>query len=107
MDTLVVGEIPLGKGLFEQISESNKRVWNVQTGEAGMRMFFHAMKVESLMQMLGALVTENRVNQEESTRIQEMIKSPDHENVTMAELIMEQYDTRKPNTTSLDSRSTS
>ncbi len=83
--------IPEGKGLFEQISESNKRVWNVQTGEKGMRMFFHAMKVESLMQMLGALVEENKVNQEELIRIQEMIKSPDHESVTMAELIMEEY----------------
>lgn len=91
MDTLVVGEIPLGKGLFEQISESNKRVWNVQTGEKGMLMFFHAMRVENLMQMLGALEVENKVTQEELTRIQEMIKSPDHENVTMAELIMEQY----------------
>jgi hypothetical protein len=91
MDTLVVGEIPLGKGLFEQISESNKRVWNAQTGEKGMLMFFHAIRVEGLMYTLGRLVEDNKVNQEELTSIQEMIKSPDHENVTMAELIMEEY----------------
>lgn len=88
MDKLI---IPEGKGLFAQISENNKRVWNVQTGEKGMKMYFHAMRVEFLMQILRTLEAENRVTQEELISIQEMIKSPDHESVTMAELIMEQY----------------
>lgn len=71
--------------------EPSKREFVVSTGIAGAKMIDRAIKVEFLMQMLGELVAENKVTQEELTSIQEMIKSPDYENHTVAQSIMEEY----------------
>jgi len=81
-------KIPLGEGLFKQILDREKRAYDT---EKAMASLIHEMKVHKLMNELSELVNKNKVTQEELISIQELIKSPDYENLTVAESIIKEY----------------
>ena len=66
----------------------------VHTGQRGMEMFNDAMIVEARVKparsLCNKLLADNKITNEEYKSLREMIESPDRENLTLAETILEQ-----------------
>lgn len=62
----------------------------VRTGPLGAQMFNKALKRESLLMYLRELRINGQISKEERNSLSAMIKSPDQENWTVAELIMDE-----------------
>jgi len=84
--------------------KSTDRQFVVQTGIGGMNMFNNAIKKEVEEQELkrrrleahlkvSKMKVANKVTYEEWHNLKDMIKSPDPENLTVVESIIEQYET--------------
>lgn len=62
----------------------------MMTGESGMRAMTHAFSVQHAYERLKRI----KVSPEENISLRKMIESDDYENLTVAELILDQYEKR-------------
>lgn len=74
------------------------REFIVRTGEGGMRMFNEAMKrqvrLDSANRGVNSLEETNKITSEEAANLRAMIKSPDLENLTVVESVIEYHEQR-------------
>lgn len=70
------------------------REFYVHTGQGGMALFNDAMILEARIKparsLCNRLLTEDKITEDEHKSLREMINSPDRENLTLAETILEQ-----------------
>ncbi len=79
---------------FSKLERRDEREFYVHTGQRGMEMFNDAMIIEARVKparsLCNKLLTENKITQDEYKSLREMIESPDRENLTLAETVLEQ-----------------
>ena len=73
---------------FYENQKPEPREFIVHTGEGGDKMFQHALEVQLTRDRLKLV---KGISKEERKNIKAMIGSPDHDNLTVAQLLIEQY----------------
>lgn len=77
------------KQLMEKASPK-KTAFVVMTGTRGMEMFNLELRRSHLRGLVTELRRADKITREEETTLDQMIDSPDNENLTVAEVIIEQ-----------------
>ena len=70
-----MSKLELGKGLWSQIEQGNKRAYKVMTGANGMRSFDQAVRGIALRSTLDLLKEWKEVTEEEYKEISDMLNS--------------------------------